>query len=121
MTILWLIAGNANPDIENTKHNLSVSGPGTVKGSSETEICLFCHSPHTATAAVPLWNRTLPNLVYIPYSSSTLQSSPGQPTYASKLCLSCHDGTIALGSLESRDTPIAMTGALSGRADLTTD
>ena len=28
-----------------TKHNLSVSGPGTVKSTIETETCIFCHAP----------------------------------------------------------------------------
>lgn len=119
--IILLVNLSAFADIENTKHNLSASGPGTIKAGSESEICIFCHAPHTTTGVSPLWNRTLPNLVYTPYSSSTMQSTPGQPTYDSKLCLSCHDGTIALGSVNSRDTGIGMTGALSGRANLTTD
>jgi predicted CXXCH cytochrome family protein len=44
------------------------------------------------------------------YESSTLDAHPGQPTGASKLCLSCHDGTIALGSVLSRADRIRMTG-----------
>ncbi|VAX15466.1 Cytochrome c family protein, partial [hydrothermal vent metagenome] len=35
-------------DVRNTKHNLSVSGPGTVKASTETRVCVFCHTPHQA-------------------------------------------------------------------------
>ncbi len=34
---------------------------------------------------------------YEVYSSSTLNSFPGQPTGKSKLCLSCHDGTVSIG------------------------
>ena len=33
-----------------------------------------------------------------------------QPDGASKLCLSCHDGTIALGAVGGRTTPIAVSG-----------
>ena len=33
-----------------------------------------------------------------------------QPDGASKLCLSCHDGTIALGAVGGRTTPIVVTG-----------
>ncbi|MDH4234944.1 MAG: hypothetical protein OEV15_07405, partial [Gallionella sp.] len=29
-------------DVRNTNHNLSASGPGTVKATSETQICVFC-------------------------------------------------------------------------------
>ncbi|PYQ73170.1 MAG: hypothetical protein DMG01_23025, partial [Acidobacteria bacterium] len=30
------------------KHNLSVSGTGTVRSTGTTEICIFCHAPHNA-------------------------------------------------------------------------
>lgn len=89
-------------DIRNTKHNLSVSGPGEVRAVSEDEICIFCHTPHAANedAPVPLWNRQLSGATYIPYQSSSLEATGiGQPGGPSKLCLSCHDGTVALGSV----------------------
>ena len=94
-------------DIRNTKHNLSASGPSdrTVKAVSETEVCVFCHTPHAATAGVtPLWNRRLSGATYTVYTSSTLdanviQGSLDQPGGSSKLCLSCHDGTLAIGSV----------------------
>jgi predicted CXXCH cytochrome family protein len=57
-----------------------------------------------------LWNRAAPTASYIIYGSSTLQGRPGQPSGASKLCLSCHDGTIALGSVLSRMDQIRMAG-----------
>jgi len=86
--------------IQDTKHNLSLSGPGTVKSVFESRICIFCHVPHMARSDVPyLWNRSDSTASYIPYQSSTLYATVGQPTGSSKLCLSCHDGTIALGSL----------------------
>lgn len=111
--------------IVNTLHNLSAGGPGTVKASSETEICIFCHTPHNATAIQPLWNRTLPVSAYKPYTSNSLKAKPGQPTGSSKLCLSCHDGTIALGNVHSRNQPIAMSGGVTtlppGRTYLGTD
>jgi len=110
--------------IVNSKHNLSVSGPGTVKATSETEVCIFCHAPHNATAEAPLWNRYSSGATYTPYSSSTVQATMGQPTGASKLCLSCHDGTIALGLVRSRDTEISFNGSSTlppGVSNLGTD
>jgi hypothetical protein len=92
------------------KHNLSVSGPGTVKASSESQICVFCHAPHNSAPSAPLWNRRNPGTTYIPYTSSTAKAAAGQPTGASLLCLSCHDGTIALGDVLSRSTAISMAG-----------
>ena len=69
-------------------------------GSPEDEICIFCHTPHHANTAVPipLWNRSLQTTNYTPYSSptGTMHATVGQPTGISKVCLSCHDGTIAI-------------------------
>ncbi|MBI4584159.1 MAG: hypothetical protein HY717_09060 [Planctomycetes bacterium] len=97
--------------ILDTKHNLSVTGPGPVKALLEEEVCIFCHTPHFA-AGVPLWNRADSRAQYLPYESSTLRASPGQPTGASKLCLSCHDGTIALGAVGSRSQEIPFVGGV---------
>ncbi len=67
------------------------------------EICIVCHTPHNADpygngiADAPLWNHDADmTTVYTLYSSATLQAVPGQPAGVSKLCLSCHDGVIAL-------------------------
>jgi predicted CXXCH cytochrome family protein len=92
-----------------TKHNLSISGTGTVKATTETEICIFCHTPHNSRPVAPLWNRNDPGLNYTLYTSSTLQALPGQPDGSSVLCLSCHDGTIALGSVISRPSIISVS------------
>ncbi|MFQ5494707.1 MAG: hypothetical protein ACE5EX_04940, partial [Phycisphaerae bacterium] len=82
--------------VADTVHNLSVAGPGSVRAQSEQEICVFCHAPHNTGPMRPLWNRDVSPASYQIYQSSTLDASPGQPTGSSKLCLSCHDGTIAL-------------------------
>jgi predicted CXXCH cytochrome family protein len=61
---------------------------------------------------------------YTIYGSSTLDAVPGQPTGASKLCLSCHDGTLALGSVLNRTDQIRMLGGEflpSGLTNLDTD
>ena len=111
--------------VVDTKHNLSVTGTGSVKASSEQEICIFCHTPHNAAPMQPLWNHASSGSVYTPYSSSTIVGSPGQPTGSSMLCLSCHDGTVALGNVLSRSTPIDMAGGVTtmplGRTHLDTD
>lgn len=112
--VLGLTTGTgAAPDpqsVMNTRHNLSASGPGTVKSFDEPEVCIFCHTTHTAAKEAPLWNRFQSAAVYTPYSSTTMKAKPGQPTGSSKLCLSCHDGTVAMGMLRSRPTQVRMTG-----------
>jgi hypothetical protein len=111
--------------IVNSKHNLSISGPGSVRAASEGDICIFCHAPHTKSGQTPLWNHAASHAAYTPYTSSTLKATVGQPTGSSKLCLSCHDGTIALGMVLNRSTPIQMrnsTGPIpSGRSRIGTD
>jgi hypothetical protein len=90
-------------DVRNTKHNLSVTGPGPVKAVSETQVCVFCHTPHGAEniPAAPLWNRQLSGATYTPYTSNSIDASDiaATPGGSSKLCLSCHDGTLAIGSV----------------------
>ncbi|MCP5152097.1 MAG: cytochrome C [Chromatiales bacterium] len=65
-------------------------------------ICIACHAPHntdTSTTDAPLWNHALSSQSYTLYSSATLDAAPlTQPGGLSKLCLSCHDGTIAVDS-----------------------
>lgn len=100
----------AQAGIVNTKHNLSVTGPGTIKAVSETEICVFCHIPHNEREGTPLWNRKMPTSVYTLYDSEFINrieypapeqpsEVEGQPGIISRQCLSCHDGTVAIGAV----------------------
>ncbi len=101
--------------ITETKHNLSVKGL-----DSENRICVFCHVPHNASPVAPLWNREQPAATYQTYSSTTEDAVVGQPNGSSKLCLSCHDGTVAMGQVFNPDSRISRGTTLSGRANLTT-
>ncbi len=111
--------------VVNGPHNLSASGTGPVRAVMEDEVCIFCHTPHNASPLRPLWNRATPVEGYTIYGSRALDARPGQPTGSSKMCLSCHDGTIALGSVFSRETPIMMAGGVTtipaGASNIGTD
>jgi predicted CXXCH cytochrome family protein len=110
---------NAQTGIINTKHNLSVTGPGEIKALTEDRICVFCHTPHNAAPRTPLWNKNLNAVNYTLYSSSTMLAVQSQPTGPSRLCLSCHDGTLALGEVIRPSEGISMTvsgGIPSGNA-----
>src|SRR5574343_777659 len=123
--LLALIAPLACAGLATTKHNLSASGPGSIRATTETQMCVFCHAPHNASPSAPLWNKRTPGATYVPYTSSTSVARPGQPTGASLACLSCHDGTIALGELLSRGSVLPMTGGATtlpaGNSNLGTD
>lgn len=122
---LLLLAGQLSAevisDVASTKHNLSVSSSGTVKAITEDEVCVFCHTPHGATQfpGSPLWNRQLSSQTYTTYTSSSLDAEEiagqlDQPAGSSKLCLSCHDGTLAIGTVNvlggQQNVDIAMQG-----------
>ena len=100
--------------IRDTKHNLSVTGQGAIKAVEEKQICIFCHTPHNANPAYPLWNHEVSAVTtYTHYVSNTLQSYSSEAEAppidgVSKLCLSCHDGTVAVGSVMSRTEEILM-------------
>ncbi len=81
-------------------HDLSLSGTSRIKGQMSAA-CLYCHVPHSGVGKGPLWGQTLSSSVYTPYASSTEQNSSVQPELgqASSLCLSCHDGTVAVGQV----------------------
>ncbi len=96
----------SNNNVSASKHNLSISGPGPVIATSESQVCVFCHTPHAATLApgAPLWNRELSTQTYTPYTSSSLDAETiagqlDQPGGSSRLCLSCHDGSLAIGTV----------------------
>lgn len=88
------------------------------------EICKACHTPHNAKAVTGavLWNHRVSVATYTTYTSSTLNATMGQPSGTSKLCLSCHDGTVALqdfGSVTNGTTFI--TGTANVGTDFTND
>ncbi len=119
------LAARADESVVNSKHDLSVRGPGPIRAVEENQICIFCHAPHNAAPQTPLWNRVNPRMHYRIYESSTTDARIDQPTGPSKMCLSCHDGSMALGNVLSRPAshPIVMTARTipPGTADLTND
>jgi predicted CXXCH cytochrome family protein len=123
-------------DVRGTKHNLSATPDGTatpsggsvpvrdVKATSETQVCVFCHTPHAATSGsvAPLWNRALAQTTYTTYTSSSIEANASElaagPGGSSKLCLSCHDGTMAIDKVNVlngvANATIGMTGLSGG-------
>jgi len=126
LVLAWALlsptAAAAQTQIVRTLHNLTSSGPGTFKVSEAAGLCVFCHTPHNASPTRALWNRELSGVTYKLYESSTRESQLSQPTGSSRLCLSCHDGTLALGNLRLPPPGSRFTlGPLTGRAVLGTD
>lgn len=93
--------------VAGSKHDFSASGPGRFRAESERSPCIFCHVSHGAGAG-SLSNRPETAARHVPYESTTLTGRPAAPTGASRTCLSCHDGTIAVG--QTRTGRIRMAG-----------
>lgn len=95
ITVALLLANAGFGQILNTSHDFSGD-----TWNATGEICIVCHTPHnaiTSVATAPLWNHEVTAVTnYALYSSSTLNATLAQPDASSKLCLSCHDGTVAL-------------------------
>ncbi|HET8542583.1 MAG TPA: cytochrome c3 family protein [Anaeromyxobacter sp.] len=95
LTALFL-AWSAQAKVKGSKHDFSVTGPGEFRAERERDACIFCHISHHSGEIV-LSNRPDPFANHRPYESSTISTAPGAPTGTSRICLSCHDGTIAVG------------------------
>ncbi|MDH3980706.1 MAG: hypothetical protein OEU91_09380 [Gammaproteobacteria bacterium] len=78
--------------------------------NGRNELCRVCHVPHDHSRASQrylnglLWNHELSAATYTMYDSvwsSTLEGSQSaQPDGVAKLCLGCHDGTIAIDTFD---------------------
>lgn len=111
----------AQADVRNTRHNLSAASGNTVRAQSEQQICAFCHIPHGGSQSRATWNRDLTyqasGTLYTLYGSTTMEAPPDRPSGATRLCLSCHDGALALGSLmnleATRPASVTMQGGVT--------
>ena len=119
-----LFSGAASAQMLNSAHDFSANN-----WDGNSEICVVCHTPHNAYSETeagagpgqlgPLWNRTLTAVNnFATYTSLTRVGSDIQATGfqadlsgVSKLCLSCHDGTIAIDSFgrDASNNPVTGT------------
>ncbi|MEW6117896.1 MAG: cytochrome c3 family protein [Nitrospirota bacterium] len=121
-TMVFAVAAPGS-GIKGTFHDLSKTGATAVAYGDTAEqagldrICVYCHAPHhtakltdSATSGgvqyLPLWNHGVTTQTYTTYTNgpddpadgnhlSAAEAMAGQPGSVSKLCLSCHDGTVA--------------------------
>lgn len=107
IVLIIMVSSAMAGTIVNSKHDMRtfLTDEGT------QQVCVFCHTPHqsaSANAQDPLWNKQLSAVnSYGVYNSSTLNANDiadiggatlGSAT-TSHLCMSCHDGTVAVNAL----------------------
>lgn len=79
-------------------HNLGPGGTSPIIGA-RPDACAYCHAPHSGLNS-GLWNQKLTTQTYTTYTSTTESNAGKQPLLGSvsNQCLSCHDGTVAVGT-----------------------
>jgi hypothetical protein len=94
--LAWAAPGDG---IAGTKHDFSG------RGSPASGECTFCHTPHGGLQTLLLWNHKLSTNTFswdVPSTTAgTLFPTFKGDTYKgpSAKCLSCHDGTVAIGDV----------------------
>ena len=95
--IMIATSGAAFAAVLNTAHDLSTQ-------STSGETCVFCHTPHNASPAVPLWNGATSAQTFTTYTSDTMDATEtgwtGGAGNISDLCMSCHDGVVSVGTVQ---------------------
>lgn len=107
--------------IVNSKHNLSSTGTGGIKGgpTNTSQICVYCHAPHQTTAYQVLWNRNNPTAstftLYSGVNMNSRQFASGFTTDSTSLfCMSCHDGSTSMASVHNKGANINANGTATG-------
>jgi hypothetical protein len=130
-------ADSKGKGIQGSVHDMNAVGTIYGVGDPGQRICAFCHSPHHSTqdnlqasAAVanldgtaagttykiyaPLWSRTDMPMRPAAYQSQTFNPDADGKAYdpligPSRLCLSCHDGTVAIDNYYGNASPTTNT------------
>ncbi|MCY2954547.1 MAG: cytochrome c3 family protein [Planctomycetota bacterium] len=93
------------------------------QGWADNQICKPCHTPHNAKPAVysdRLWAHAITNASYTMDAAGTKKNAADVLDRVSRLCMSCHDGTVALGDYAYSPNP-AGGGSPGNGATLGTD
>lgn len=108
LVIIILICQLLNAGVRETKHNFASStySPNAYFLGAQ-QVCVFCHTAHNGDISTgALWNHNTQSNTYLMYDSPTMDMSrTAQPNKGSMVCLTCHDGTIAVNSLNNLPGP----------------
>lgn len=104
MPSLAFAAAGAAGGLNGTAHDFTASPTMTAAAGGAIGLCTYCHTPHQAITTSLLWNHTLSAKTFTWDDATTT----GGTTYASIAptykgptikCLSCHDGSVAIGDV----------------------
>lgn len=109
--LIVLVSKVGSSAIRNSHHDFSTAA------WSSNEICRPCHTPHNANLALanaPLWNHQLTTSSFTLYNSPLLNGTVNQPGPTSLLCLSCHDGSVAVDAFGGQTGTYSLQGSFGG-------
>ena len=90
--------------ITNSRHDLSSTSSQTHK-SAQTQLCIFCHTPHRAIQQQLIWNHTAVTNPRGWAAGNNLTAEgttlPADISSESKRCLACHDGSLSIGDVNN--------------------
>ena len=102
--VCFALPGDPGTGLTLTPHDF-VAGPANTNGTTAVGLCTFCHTPHKAQSTKLLWNHTLSANTFSWSDATTTTGGTTLPNIApayqgaSVRCLSCHDGTVAIGDV----------------------
>lgn len=121
--IVPYVPGNGLSDSPHDFTNATVLGAYSAAGGSGVAPgqCQTCHIAHAAQSNRAIWNHTLSTQAYSWEDVSTSNGTTLPTSFSgnSRFCLSCHDGTVAVGDLQ--DSPAGPPAGLTNPADWGTD
>jgi len=107
--VLMALSANAQAAVQGppgsgmlgTMHDFSGEGYLVPVSGLQVGICSICHTPHSAITTSLLWNQKLTTATYTWGDASETHGGTPLPSSAhlgpSTKCLSCHDGSVAVG------------------------
>lgn len=95
----WSVRPPVGAGIYGTPHDFTGSGFET--SFATVGLCTICHTPHSAFSTALLWNQRLTTATFTWGDVTQTTGGTTLPSSAhlgpSTKCLSCHDGTVAIG------------------------
>ncbi len=126
MVALGSVANAA--DIAGSLHDFSGAFSGQGDNLNATgEICNTCHAPHAPSNAAdgPLWDHSVTTATFTPYAdpNGSIDATDITATVGpvSMLCLSCHDGSVAIDAFGGGAGTVSITGTALISNDLSND
>ena len=111
--LLYAAPGDPGTGLATTPHDFTDAANYTISGTNgegdpvtTVGLCTFCHTPHKAQHTALLWNHTDTNNTFSWTDNTTTMAGTVLPSFTktwngpTPKCLSCHDGSVAVGDIQ---------------------